>query len=410
LGLNGRVKFMGYVPRADLPALFSGATALVYPSLLEGFGLPVVEAMACGTPVITSNNSSMKEVASGAAMLIDPRSVRDMTETLARVAQDEPLRKELSVNGLKRAAEFSWQKTASLTLDAYREAVDRPLRSGPLQRPSKDIAHAVRKTIEYATLFQYPLSRDELRERLFEVRVDATAFDTALNSIGYEPDPKLVALRSQREQITGRAIQEVRPHLHTLAWVPFVRMIAFSGSTAHGNMTTTEDVDLFMVVEEGKLWAVFLAAVLWAKAKGLRKRLCMNYLISDAALPLFEHDVFTAQQVASLKPIYGKSVYDRFIAANPFVSRWFPNFEPSRHRKVYGEIEPHPSKRWFETVLRFGAVQVLERISRLVLGRYLTRKICSDSDVQLDPRRLKLHLHSHKQAVLDFTSSSRESM
>jgi hypothetical protein len=259
-------------------------------------------------------------------------------------------------------------------------------------------------------LFQYPLSADELRERLFEVRIDEKTFDAALKSLGYEPDPKLIATRMEREKVTARAIQEVRPHLRTLAWMPFVRMIAFSGSTAHGNMTTTEDVDLFIVVEDGKLWAMFLWAVLWAKAKGLRKRLCMNYLISDAALPLFEHDVFTAQQAASLKPIYGKVVYDRFIAANPFITRCFPNFEPLSHREAFAEIEPRKSKRWVETVLRFGTIQVLERFSRFVLGRYLRRKIRADSDVQLDRRRLKLHLHSHKQAVLDFTARSPESM
>src|SRR5207244_11322868 len=89
LGLNGRVKFMGYVPREDLPALFSGAAAFVYPSLLQGFGLPVVEAMACGAPVITSNNSSMKEVAGDAAILVYPRNVREMTEAMARVAAGE---------------------------------------------------------------------------------------------------------------------------------------------------------------------------------------------------------------------------------------------------------------------------------------------------------------------------------
>jgi len=408
LGLNGRVKFMGYVPRADLPAIFSGATALVYPSLLEGFGLPVVEAMACGTPVITSGNSSMKEVASGAAMLIDPRDVRDLTETLARVAEDEALRKELSAKGLKRAAEFSWEKTARLTLDAYEEAVDRPHKPALRHHSSNDLTKAIHKTIQYAGLFQYPLSPEELRERLFEVQVDANTFDTALKSLGYAPDPDLVALRMERERITARGIREVEPHLRTLAWMPFVRMIAFSGSTAHGNMTTTEDIDLFMVVEDGRLWAMFLAAVLWAKAKGLRKRLCMNYLISDAALPLFEHDVFTAQQAASLKPIYGKVVYDSFIAANPFVTRCFPNFDASRHREAFAEIKPHKSKRWLEMFLRFGAIQVLERFSRFALSRHLRRKITSQSDVLLDRLRLKLHLNSHKQAVLDSAATGRE--
>src|SRR5438876_1107159 len=103
LGLNGRVKFLGYVPRADLPGLFSGATALVYPSLLEGFGLPIVEAMACGAPVITSNNSSMREVAGNAAVLVDPRNVREMTEAMVRIAEDQSLRQELSARGVKRA-------------------------------------------------------------------------------------------------------------------------------------------------------------------------------------------------------------------------------------------------------------------------------------------------------------------
>src|SRR5687767_5900947 len=128
LGLSGRVKFLGYVPRADLPGIFSGATAFVYPSLLEGFGLPIVEAMACGAPVITSNNSSMKEVAGEAALLVEPTSVGQMTEALMKVAQDRSLRQELSRRGLKRAAEFSWQRTAELTLDAYREVFERRLK------------------------------------------------------------------------------------------------------------------------------------------------------------------------------------------------------------------------------------------------------------------------------------------
>jgi len=401
LGLNGRVKFMGYVPRGDLPALFSGAAAFVYPSLLEGFGMPILEAMACGAPVITSNNSSMKEVAGGAAVLVDPRDLGEMTEALARLAEDEGLREELLKKGLQRAGEFSWEKTASLTLDAYREALERPKPAAScLPRAGSTIA-AIRKTVDYAKLFQYPLKRDELRERLFDVKVDDVEFEQALRSIQYQPGEDLIALRAEREKISDQAIREVHPHLRTLASMPFVRMIALSGSTAHRNMTTTEDVDLFIVVEDGKLWAVFLTAMVWAKAKGLRKRLCMNYVISDAALPLFEHDVFTAQQAASLKPVYGKSIYDTFIAANPFIVRCFPNFEAPLHRNFYPELAPRKSKGIFEALLRIGPIQIAERLSRSILGRYLGRKVGPESDVQLDARRLKLHLHSHKQDVLN---------
>jgi hypothetical protein len=138
----------------------------------------------------------------------------------------------------------------------------------------------------------------------------------------------------------------------------------------------------------------------------------MNYLISDAALPLFEQDAFTAQQVASLKPFYGKAVYDRFIEINPFVRRSFPNFQPSQHRERYPELQPKFYKAKLETLLRFGPIQVLERISRLMLGRYLRRKTREaategETDVQLDRRRLKLHLRTHKRNVLAHLAGSR---
>jgi glycosyltransferase involved in cell wall biosynthesis len=402
LGLNGRVKFLGYVPRSELPALFSGATAFVYPSLLEGFGLPILESMACGTPVITSNNSSMKEIAHDAAILINPADVREMTESLVRLAEDRSLREDLSRRGLNRAAEFSWAKTAQLTLNVYREvAAEAPVRVVPVSAAGNGaLAAAIQKTVQYSELFQYPLQPEELRERLFDVKVDESTFKRALVSSRYQASDRLLALRAQRERLSDEAITEVQPHLRTLASIPFVRMMAFSGATAHRNMCSAEDIDLFMVIEDGKVWAVFLIAMLWAKAKGLRKCLCMNYVISDAALPLFDHDAFTAQQAASIKPIYGKDVYDRFIASNPFVTRWFPNFEPSIHRNFYPEIQPSRLKRTLEMILRMGPVQILERFARTLLRPYLKSKVEPESDVLLEPRRLKLHLKSHKQEVL----------
>jgi glycosyltransferase involved in cell wall biosynthesis len=419
LGLNGRVRFLGYVPRSDLPGLFSGATALIYPSLLEGFGLPIVEAMASGTPVITSNNSSMQEVAGGAALLIDPRSVAEITEAMVRVVEDASLRAELSAKGLKRSSEFSWQRTAELTMEAYAEAAykvcvsdPRPpaLRGAalPLKRGRMDshthfaqLSASIYKTIEYAKLFQYPLTPDELYDRLFDIKVDETTFHRVLDSLHLEPDPDLLKTRANRERISDAATRDVRPHLETLASIPFLRMIAFSGATAHRNMASPDDVDLFIIIEDGKLWAVFLCAMIWAKLKGLRKRLCMNYLLSDAALPLPDTDVFTAQQVASLKPVFGKAFYDRFLEKNPFVRARFPNLNVSRHREMYPEIESGRFKLLLEGVLRLGPIQLLECFSRLILSRYLDRKRRPNSEVYLDARHLKLHLSGHRAAVLD---------
>jgi glycosyltransferase involved in cell wall biosynthesis len=401
LGLNGRVKFLGYVPRTDLPELFSCATALVYPSLLEGFGLPIVEAMACGAPVITSDTSSMKEVAGDAALLIDPRSVQEMTDALTRLSEDAHIREELSRKGLDRTAQFSWIRTAELTLDAYRDALSCKTTVAAISTPSpQSVRDAILKTVAHSKLFQYPLTPDEIRERLFGVKVDNSAFRAVLEGLHLQENEELIRLREARERISDQAIREAQPHLATMASIPFVRMLAFSGATAHRNMVTADDVDLFMIVEEGKLWAVFLLFMIWAKVKGLRRQLCVNYVLSDAALPLFEHDVFTAQQAISIKPIYGRSVYDRFLAANPFLYRCFPNFEASRNRTLYPELKPSAGKWLLEAFLRVGPMQILERVSRGVLGRYLSRKVTAESDVSLDAHRLKLHLRSHKKEVL----------
>jgi glycosyltransferase involved in cell wall biosynthesis len=121
-GLNESVKFIGYVPEEDLPALYSGAMCFVYPSYFEGFGLPVLEAMQCGAPVIAGNQTSLPEVAGDAALLFDPFDTRALGEAIARVIDHPDYRAELRVKGLKRAAEFSWIATARLTLKAYESA------------------------------------------------------------------------------------------------------------------------------------------------------------------------------------------------------------------------------------------------------------------------------------------------
>jgi glycosyltransferase involved in cell wall biosynthesis len=116
LGLEAEVIFPGYVPQDDLPALLSGARLFVFPSLYEGFGLPVLEAMACGTPVLCSNVSSLPEVAGNAALLIDPLDVESMAETMNRVLKDEGLRARLVERGLQQARQFSWDRCARETL------------------------------------------------------------------------------------------------------------------------------------------------------------------------------------------------------------------------------------------------------------------------------------------------------
>lgn len=123
--LDARVVVTGYVPDADLAALYSGACAFVYPSLYEGFGLPVLEAMQCGAPVITSDSSSLPEVVGDAAIVVPPADSDALTAALHRVVLDDALKADLSQRGLTRAALFSWDRTAEATVRAYAAMLER---------------------------------------------------------------------------------------------------------------------------------------------------------------------------------------------------------------------------------------------------------------------------------------------
>lgn len=127
LGLERQIIFTGFIPDEDLRALYSAALALVYPSLYEGFGLPVLEAMACGTPVLCSNSSSLPEAAGEAAILLPSRDVRAWVEALTQITRNSALQSDLRQRGLSQAARFPWSATARQTLEVYQGLyVDHP--------------------------------------------------------------------------------------------------------------------------------------------------------------------------------------------------------------------------------------------------------------------------------------------
>jgi glycosyltransferase involved in cell wall biosynthesis len=116
----------GFIPDDDLAAVYSGASVLAFPSEFEGFGLPVVEAMACGTPVVCSNTSSLPEVAGDAALMVDPTDASALAQALGRVISDSRLQANLAERGLRRAAAFSWERTARETVAVYEQVWNRP--------------------------------------------------------------------------------------------------------------------------------------------------------------------------------------------------------------------------------------------------------------------------------------------
>lgn len=127
LGLETAVRWLGWMPDEELAAVYSGALCLAYPSLAEGFGLPILEAMACGTCVLTSDRSSMAEVAGDAALLIDPESADAIADGLRRLRNDAGLRRDLIALGAARAARFTWQDSGAATEAVYRLAARQSL-------------------------------------------------------------------------------------------------------------------------------------------------------------------------------------------------------------------------------------------------------------------------------------------
>ena len=123
LDLQDDVIFTGYVPEEDLPALYNGASLFVYPSFYEGFGLPPLEAMQCGCPVITSNTSSLPEVVGNAGIMVDPNDVDELAKQMERVLTNKKLQQKMRKAGLKQAKKFSWEKCARETLKVYEEVL-----------------------------------------------------------------------------------------------------------------------------------------------------------------------------------------------------------------------------------------------------------------------------------------------
>jgi glycosyltransferase involved in cell wall biosynthesis len=126
-GVRQDVRFFGFVPHQTLAALYRMATLFAFPSLYEGFGLPPLEAMACGTPVVTSRMSSLPEVVGDAALLVDPYSEEEIAQAIARVLDDEDLRHRLVERGLVRAASFSWERSVRQIHAGYLKALGRPV-------------------------------------------------------------------------------------------------------------------------------------------------------------------------------------------------------------------------------------------------------------------------------------------
>lgn len=283
------------------------------------------------------------------------------------------------------------------------------MRDGASAPAGPDLDDAIWRTIAYASLFEYPLRLNELRRRLMDVaacerQIEARLAGPRLRPLVSRAGGFLMPIgreawtlrRAARAEHTARLLGGHARMLEAIARFPFVRMVALSGACAHGN-ASDDDVDVFLITRPGRAWTVALLLMVASKLRGLRRSLCINYVLAEDGLALPEHDRFTAAEMVALKPLAGREAYRRLVGANAWVAALHPNFVAT-HAAESEPVPPAVGAPRLERVLDAAGAGLFERLARGVLQPYLRRRLHGPG-VDLSARRLKLHARDHRGPV-----------
>lgn len=282
--------------------------------------------------------------------------------------------------------------------------------------PTREQELAVLRSVIYASLFEYPLTLAQLHASLVGVRAEAETIagwwresDLLQTTVEqrdgwYFPAGRddLILTRSRREAVSRTLLDRDRRLLSLVAGMPFVRMVALSGSLAHLNAEGSADLDLFVITAPKRVWSVTFAVLVISKLLGWRKRMCLNYVISERAMAITPADLFSANQIIHLRPLAGHDVFARFVKTNGFVRDFYPNFDLGSQRSA-SSSRPHRFHRFLERVLSVGVAPLMERGARAIYGWHLRRRAAtwqSRDQVRLEAECLKLHTTSHRAATL----------
>lgn len=288
--------------------------------------------------------------------------------------------------------------------------------------PTREQELAVIQSVVYASLFDYPLTLDQLHQSLVGVRASqqevaswwqsSTFLQSAIEHRDgwYFPSGRrdLIATRARREGVSRELLERDRRILSLVSRTPYVRMVALSGSLAHLNAEGNADLDLFVITAPRQVWSVTLAVLVMSRLLGWRKHLCLNYVISEAALAIAPKDLFSANQIIHLRPVCGHDVFHEFLSRNTFVKRFYPNFVGGTGEQANGSTGKRANGRtgftqFVEGLLRMGPAQIAEAVARAGYRWHLRRKAStwqSRDQVRLAPECLKLHTSSHRAAIM----------
>jgi glycosyltransferase involved in cell wall biosynthesis len=413
-----RVRWLGYVPESDLAALYTAADLFVLAPTLEGFGLPLLEAMACGTPVLAADVLALREVAGAAARFVSAGDDAAFASAIARMLRDPGESERLRAAGLRRARQFSWTSTAEAlwararAIAPARLPVARALDSEEGAAPPPPLPPAppglsarewaLLATVVYADLFTSPLPlgrglRASIGAVFDEAEVRRLATGPALSSLlVLHPDGYLV-LAGREHLVVSMPEREAL----TRALLDRNRALVISGGVAHKNPGKRPDVDLFVVAAAGRAYTAYSLLVLATKITGTRRTVCPNYLVDERELAVAYHrDLFTANQLASALPYSGRSAYEALCGANAaWVRSFFPGFEA---RQAPESREPGALQAMAERAIA-PAAPALESVLRVLWRFHLRRRAAAapHADVVLSDGILKMHLSDYRRVVLE---------
>ncbi len=439
---GGRVRWLGYVTEADLAALYTGADLFVFAPVLEGFGLPLLEAMACGTRVLASDVEALREVGGDVARFVPPGDAaafaRAIEQELSRPREGHDASASRSA-GFLRARQFSWTRTAEALWQRARASVPARVRSGaPGMGPTDDAAllppplhpsppplgsheWALLATVVYADLFESPLSVSQALTASIGAVLDEAELRRLVTGASLSPRlalhpggfltlvgrEHLVDLMPDREVLTRNLLHRNRRTLSVLAALPFVRTLVISGGVAHRNAGTKPDVDLFVIAARDRAYTAFTMLFLVTKLTLSRRVICPNYLVDEGELAIaYHHDLFTAHQLVSARPFSGYRGYVGLCSANEtWVRRFFPGF--AAHADVASEdVRPRGAAAAFQRTSELAlrpAAPALEGLLRSIWRFRLRRRATGSphADVVLADGILKLHLSDYRRRVLE---------
>ena len=423
--LEKRIHLLGYVEEEDLPILYSGARLFVSSSRYEGYGFPALEALACGTPILSSPSPSILETTTRTGLVVEPVNVRAWCERLDHVLNGT----RRSDRHLENLENYAWQNVADKTVRIYEQAAgqspgrvsDKHRQPLETEGPVPDAcSFAVLKTIVYADLFDYPLTMEEIHQNLFGFRASRTMVAATLKTqeltdlITFEQGYYMLKGRShlyeERLNKTEEAQRLFEQHRKLLYWLcacPFVRMMSLSGALAFKNCKEDSDIDLFLVIDKKRLWTIYAFLAVTAKLIGKRELLCLNYIIGRSDTHIKDQDIFNAHQIANLRPMYGWTHYRKFTATNGWVMGYLPQWNGhAEGTHTFPELKLSRWAAWGKRLLEWiGYLPLFQPLEWLIFKLYKKRieetiSPSQTSGVYLTRDRIKLHTNDHRHRFL----------